>query len=226
MKKNDDKAQNVIALIDGFNMYGALSAEVRTRHPFEKYKWINYWHLMEQFLQPTEKLKAVYYFTTYPERGMYDWKAKRARHVVLVDVQRGLGVKVVKGRFAARDRRCLVPTRDGGCGKVFTRHEEKRTDVNIAVKLVSLAYEKAYDVAFLVTADSDLVPAVEQAKRCYPKGRIIGIPPIGRMTDAFHLNRAVDDKIEMLEKHLVAAALPRQVTLRNGRTIDCPKEWR
>jgi len=218
--------RNVIALIDGFNMYGALSAKVRGKRPFEGYKWINYWALMEQSLQPAEELQVVYYFTTYPERGMYDWKARRKRHVLLVDVQRDLGVEVVKGRFAARDRRCLVPAARGGCGKVFTRHEEKRTDVNIAVRLVSLAYEKAYDVAFLVTADSDLTPAVEQAKQCYPEGRIIGIPPIGRMKDAVHLNRAVDNKIEMLEEHLAAAALPKQVTLTNGRSIDCPEEWR
>lgn len=217
---------DVVALIDGFNMYGALNAEVRGKRPFECYKWINYWALMEQFLQPAEKLRAVHYFTTYPERGMHDWKAKRQRHVLLVDVQRDLGIEVIKGRFAPRDRRCLVPASRGGCGKVFKRHEEKRTDVNIAVKLVSLAYENAYDTAFLVTADGDLTPAVEQAKLCYSQGRIIGIPPIGRLKDASHLIRVADDQIEMQEKHLAAAALPKRITLSNGRTLDCPAEWK
>ena len=217
---------DVVALIDGFNMYGALDARVRGRKPFKQFKWINYWVLMEGFLRDDEELKAVYYFTTYPEKGMHEWRPKRMRHALLVDVQRDLGVQVVMGRFAARTRKCLVPIQQGGCRKPFTRHEEKRTDVNIAVRLVSLAYEKAYDTALLVTADSDLVPAVEQAKKCYPAGRILNVAPIGRKKDAHHLGKAVDAQIEMKEKHLALARLANRVVLSNGRVVDCPNEWR
>jgi len=216
---------DVIALIDGFNVYGALNANVRGKKPFAQYKWINYWELMKQFLHPGETLAAVYLFTTYPERGMHDWKAKRARHVLLVDVQRDFGVRVKLGRFARRERRCLVPASRGGCGKVFIRHEEKRTDVNIAVSLVSLAYEKACDTAFLVTADADLISAVEQAKLCFPSGRMVNIPPIGRLNDASHLKPMVDVQSEMEEKHLKKALLPKTLTLSNGRTVHCPTEW-
>jgi uncharacterized LabA/DUF88 family protein len=47
---------------------------------------------------------------------------------------------------------------------------EKQTDVSIAVDLLSMAYENAYDVAVLFSQDSDLTPAVLQvfktAKQC------------------------------------------------------------
>jgi len=216
---------DVVALVDGFNMYGALNTNVRGKQPFAKYKWINYWELMTQFLRPGETLKAVYLFTAYPKDGMHDWRAKRTRHVLLVDVQRDFGVAVKLGRFARRERQCLVPASAGGCGKILTRHEEKKTDVNIAVTLVSLAYEKAYNTAFLVTADGDLIPAVDQVKLCFPGGRIVNIPPIGRSWDARYLIPSVDDQLEMEEKHLRRAVLPQTLTLSNGRTVQCPIEW-
>lgn len=43
----------------------------------------------------------------------------------------------------------------------FPRYTEKRVDVSIAVDMVRMAYEGMYDVAYLLSADSDLVPAVE-----------------------------------------------------------------
>jgi hypothetical protein len=42
--------------------------------------------------------------------------------------------------------------------------QEKGVDVSIAIDLLKLTYEKAYDTAILVTGDSDLGPAVKLAK--------------------------------------------------------------
>ncbi len=44
------------------------------------------------------------------------------------------------------------------------RHErEKQVDVFIATELVALAYENAYDIAYLISGDEDYVPAIERA---------------------------------------------------------------
>ena len=40
--------------------------------------------------------------------------------------------------------------------------EEKGTDINIAVNMISKAYTNAYDVAILVSGDTDYVPVVKQ----------------------------------------------------------------
>ena len=40
--------------------------------------------------------------------------------------------------------------------------EEKGTDVNIAVNMISKAYTNAYDVAILVSGDTDYVPVIKQ----------------------------------------------------------------
>lgn len=39
---------------------------------------------------------------------------------------------------------------------------EKKVDINIAIDIVSLAYEDAYDTAVLVTGDGDFLPVVKK----------------------------------------------------------------
>ena len=41
---------------------------------------------------------------------------------------------------------------------------EKKVDINIAIDIVSLAYENAYDTAVLVSGDGDFVPVVKRVK--------------------------------------------------------------
>lgn len=49
-----------------------------------------------------------------------------------------------------------------GCAAPYERAVEKGTDTAIVTDMFSLAWEKAYDVAILVSSDADLVPAVEK----------------------------------------------------------------
>jgi uncharacterized LabA/DUF88 family protein len=48
------------------------------------------------------------------------------------------------------------------CKVPYVRAVEKGTDAAIVTDMFSLAWEKAYDVAILVSGDADLVPAVEK----------------------------------------------------------------
>ena len=41
---------------------------------------------------------------------------------------------------------------------------EKKVDIRIAINIVSLAYENAYDTAVLVSGDGDFVPVVKKVK--------------------------------------------------------------
>jgi hypothetical protein len=51
--------------------------------------------------------------------------------------------------------------------------QEKGIDVLIAVDLVTLAIDDAYDIAVLVSADTDLIPALEYvARRLTPAKKI------------------------------------------------------
>jgi len=43
-------------------------------------------------------------------------------------------------------------------------HHEKGVDVRIAVEMIRLARQNKYDIAYLISSDTDLVPAVEEVK--------------------------------------------------------------
>ena len=53
------------------------------------------------------------------------------------------------------------------------RSEEKGSDVNLATHLISDAYEEAFDVAVLITNDSDLLAPVELVRNRL--GKKVGI---------------------------------------------------
>lgn len=60
----------------------------------------------------------------------------------------------------------------------ISRPEEKKTDVNISVRMIGDCVLNATDSIVLVSADSDLVPPLEFIQRHYPKKRIkVYFPP-------------------------------------------------
>jgi hypothetical protein len=64
------------------------------------------------------------------------------------------------------------------CGNVWTSYEEKETDVNIAVSLVADAAAAASDIALIISADSDLCPAIRTARSLNPgRGISAAFPP-------------------------------------------------
>jgi len=46
----------------------------------------------------------------------------------------------------------------------FNATIEKKVDIKIAIDIISLAYENAYDTAVLVSGDGDFVPVVRKVK--------------------------------------------------------------
>ena len=50
-----------------------------------------------------------------------------------------------------------------------TTYVEKQVDVRIAIDMVSMAYRDEYDVAYLLSADGDFVPAVREVQRLEKK---------------------------------------------------------
>ena len=55
------------------------------------------------------------------------------------------------------------------CNTPVPYYVEKQVDVRLAIDLVHLANQDEYDVAYLLSADGDFVPAVEEARRLQKK---------------------------------------------------------
>jgi uncharacterized LabA/DUF88 family protein len=67
------------------------------------------------------------------------------------------------------------------CGEDMRGTEEKGIDTRIATDVVSLAWEGAFDVAMLVSADQDFVPAAEYLQNKGVKVIHGGFPPNGML---------------------------------------------
>ena len=115
--------------------------------------------LLEPPLKPSHKLNGVFYFSAYVK-----WKKDNyLRHQNYVTMLRSAGVEFVQGRFKKKDCRCHL------CGRIFQTYEEKQTDVNIAIRLLSDAVEDKFDRAVIVSADSDLTPVILAVRKLFPE---------------------------------------------------------
>jgi uncharacterized LabA/DUF88 family protein len=148
--------------IDGFNIYHSLKPyDNRSRSylmHYNRYLWLDFMALARRFVTKEDTLSEVFYFTALA----YWRQASESRHKIFISALENEGVQVIKGNFKEKDRFCRR------CGASYKYHEEKETDVNIALYLLNEAYQDTYDKAIVVTNDTDLVPAIKMAKTHFP----------------------------------------------------------
>lgn len=197
-----------IFFIDGFNLYHSLN-----NLKYFQYKWLDVKKFCSSLLTKEEVLQDVYFFTAYAT-----WNEKKViRHKILLKALKSTGVKIVYGRFQEKTILCK------NCNTEFTKYEEKKTDVNIAVHILKTAFNNEFDNAYLLTGDSDLVPAIETLKAQFPNKKATVVIPI--RGKAYHLKNTCDNHIKIKEKHLITCRFPNKFTLADGKEIHCPKRW-
>jgi len=200
----------VICYIDGFNLYHGLRSK-----GWRKHYWLDVWALSERFLLKGQTLVEVVYCTTLIKKDPEGQK----RQQTFIDALKAHrpGIKVVYGHYLAKEMKCF------GCGNTYTRHEEKMTDVNIACHLLTDAMDDRFDVALVLSGDSDLVPPVRMVRDRWPKKRLIAIFPPNRKSDA--LRRAVHGHKRVAEADVRQSQLPAEVPLDRGKVARKPSEW-
>ncbi len=163
--------RGVIVYVDGFNMYHAIH-DLRGRHG-NHLKWLDLWSLSEKVIGDHEKLVAVKYFSAYAT-----WlEESYRRHQLYVRALKAHGVTDVMGRFKGKSSRCR-----GTCRERYLSHEEKETDVNIGAHLMADVLKSRCQRALIVSADTDLVPAIKLAQSEAPEGTTVSsVSPPGRM---------------------------------------------
>ncbi|MGH3917293.1 MAG: NYN domain-containing protein [Pseudonocardiaceae bacterium] len=198
------------AYIDGFNLYFGLKAKYG-----RKYLWLDLQALATSLLRSGQTLQHITYFIARI-RDDLDGEQRQSDYLdALID--HSPLVTVVDGRFQEKDRRCRR------CGATWTVYEEKETDVNIAIALVEDAMRDRYDTALLISADSDLCPAIRSMKRLFPEKRIVvAFPPRRRSGD---LKKTVDGFLSIGDDKIRQSQLPQTVVMAAGITLHRPKHW-
>lgn len=207
---------NIVFLVDGFNLYHSLiDVERRTE---KCVKWLSLKNLCTSYLPSVSKdaqLHSIYYFSAYAKHRMKSDSNVINRHKIYIQALESTGVKTILGQFKRKKVKCTH------CAKDSVKHEEKETDVSIASYIFYTMHQRDVDHIFLITGDTDLIPAIKIAKKLYSKP-ISVIFPYNRVNLSFkkHTTHQIKIKLNTYEKHL----FPETLHI-NNRSIYRPKEW-
>lgn len=214
----ENKPIRVYCFVDGFNLYHALQwfedgTNDAQRRQYRKYKWISLTALAKCYISPkSQVLAGVEYFTTYTH-----WDpAKQLRHRQFVMAQECEKVNVTFGHFKEKRVDCRAT-----CKVTFPIWQEKQTDVNIALRMVELAHQNAYDKALVISADSDLIPAIKLIQRTYADKVIAVVVPIGRKGE--DIKAACNkSRFTMTEEQLARCKMPEKLKHPTGAWVIKP----
>jgi len=165
------------------------------------------------------QLANIYYFSalaTHIEAVDPDVTVRHRRFIKCLE---DTGVKVELSRFKPRQVKCPEPK----CGKIFFKHEEKETDVAIAVKLLEVFLRNECDTAVLVTGDTDLAPAVRTAMSLFPNKRVLFAFPYHRKNK--ELSKLAPGSFTMDKSQYARYQFQNPCILSDGTAIGKPPSW-
>ena len=199
----------VIGYVDGFNLYfGLRQAKLKSGY------WLDIPLLLRRYLPPNSVLHETKYFTSRVSLPA-DSQRRQNEYLEALVAQSGLSIQF--GKFMVSSRTCRI------CASTWNVESEKMTDVNIAVSLLTDAMEDRFDVAMIVSADSDLVPPIEALRRLFPKKQVIvAFPPCRGSAD---LTRIAHAKRKIKPEVVLQCQLPNTVAGLDGFPRVRPQEW-
>jgi uncharacterized LabA/DUF88 family protein len=203
----------VVGYIDGFNLFfGMRDSGLR------RYYWLDPAALIRNLLKPDQRFIAARYFTARISANPGD-PAKHLRQQIYLEALGSLpDVECIYGHYLSKTKTCLK------CSATWQQNEEKMTDVNIAVRLLTDAIDDSFDTAIIVSADSDLVAPVEAVRTRFPKKRVIVACPPDR--HSAKLESAANASFTIGRKKLLDSQLPDRITKPDGYVLERPPHWR
>jgi uncharacterized LabA/DUF88 family protein len=209
-----ESSVRVRAYVDGFNLYyGSLKGT-----PF---KWLDLLALA-QAMAPGHSIEGIRYFTARVS-GKVDPDVPRRQNAYLSALSSLRIVTVHYGKFLAANHRMPLahPRPAGPRFAEVVRTEEKGSDVNLATYLILDGCDGLYELALVISNDSDLKDAVAQASTRFAPVWVVN--PNVRFSNA--LKNAAARYIPIPAATLAAAQFPDVVTLPNGAQIHRPGTW-
>jgi len=191
------KKNKILVLIDGYNYYHKLK-EYQDKYN-KCVKWLDYRSLVESWLtdEDDKDSMVMYYFS-----AIANWRGPESttKHKIYIKALESRGIIPVLGEFKQKKtHRCKDNEKCVNCTcepdkKKLIRHEEKNSDVNLAITLVEKSIKKEFDKCFILSADNDFATAITKAKELNPNIKIIiQPPPLSRKKPALKREYAVDN---------------------------------
>ncbi len=211
-KTNGDHGNTarVMVYIDGYNLYYGIRAAYGGR-----YKWLDLESLARDFLRPGMMLAGVKYFTAIT-KDTSDSHRRQAVYLKALVAYCGR-LEIIHGRFLSKTKRCRA------CDAQYPSYEEKKTDVNIACHILNDAHRDRFDIAYLISGDSDLVPPLTIIGQYHPEKKTIVAHPPRRKSE--ELCRAASGWFSIGEQKLKRNQLPERIRTKSGGRIIRPDAW-
>jgi uncharacterized LabA/DUF88 family protein len=206
--KNTAKKERVIVYVDGFNLYfGMLAAG------FEQYKWLDLTVLSLNILKSTQELVGIKYFTSRVSNN----PDKQKRQNTYLEALESKDIMIFYGHFQSANIECKR------CGNNWKTYNEKMTDVNIASQMLIDAFQDKFDMAMLISGDSDLVPPIKAIHLLFKEKRVFIAFPPKRHNASLTLNSK--GFLIIGRKKLYASQFPPEVRKKDGYVLKKPVEW-
>jgi uncharacterized LabA/DUF88 family protein len=197
--------------IDGFNLYHSIKVLKKDR-----LKWLSLNSLANLLIpKRDEEVVAVKYFSALAHRRGTDSVSRHRIYISALEVE---GVECVLGRFKNKIRGCHT------CGSQWEQPEEKETDVNIAIQMIADGYDDLFDVCYLISADTDLVPPLQMIKNKLPHKQIVAVSPPNR-PHGQHIKSIAHRSLKLNSHQLERCRLPDQFQF-EGKQLSCPDKYR
>lgn len=203
--------------VDGFNLYyGALK-----RTP---YKWLNL-DLLCHHLLPNSTIDHIYYCTAPVSARPHDPHKPQRQNVYIRALRTIPHLTVTMGHFRTHNV-CLPlaippasPPRSFVC---VEKTEEKGSDVNIATHLLCDAFLGKFDVAVVISNDSDLAMPIRVV------GQELGLP-VGVLNPhklpSSQLRKLASFLYPIRAGALAVSQFPTTLVAANGKTLTKPASW-
>ena len=201
----------VITYVDGFNLYHGAKELVKSNNQQVSWKWLDLVALSRKLL-PRGELIRVKYYTAHVTAPETDPQLGQRQQVYLRALAADPMIEIVLGQFQTQKKRMplvdnpgmlrrnliralglnLTLHPDGNVSIPVWRIEEKATDVNLAVHLIADVFRNNFDVALVISNDSDLCEPIRMTVQELGK-RVVVVNPRGHKESALALKKVASE---------------------------------
>lgn len=198
--------------IDGFNLYYGCIKNT-------PYHWLNL-AKMCNFLLPNDNIHYIKYFTALVTARRNDPDKPLRQQIFLRALKTIPNLEIILGTFLSHEVIMPLAPPNKGYAKVI-KTEEKGSDVNIATHLLVDGFRDNYELAVIVSNDSDLLEPIKFVTR--ELGKPVGLlnphkhPSIELMLNALF--------VKQIRKRVLANSLFPDVLTDGQGTFSKPTGW-
>lgn len=176
-----------ILFIDGNNFYYKLRDVIAEKDGAYRLLDLHYQNFAKALVKGNDLVGIRYYIGAVKRQAGTDREKSEKMYAgqqKLIAKLNSYGAQVIMGNLIQHPDRSF---------------HEKGVDVRLAVEMIRLAREDKYDVAYLISSDTDLVPAVEEVHSFSKKVIYVGMSK----GQSFGLTKAADATILLREEDIL-----------------------